>query len=209
MSVTLPLFPLKLVAFPGEKLNLHIFEPRYKQLIKDCIEQKINFGVCVYLDRLKSHGTEVELLEVHKTYEDGRMDVKTQGIRSFRILSFENPIEGKLYAGGEVNLLEVDNNVVSKVAYNEFLFYLKEMLKLLHYEVDLDTIAVNSFTFAHVLGLNLEEEYQLLAMENEMDRIRYLITHLKRVIPIVREVEKAREKVKMNGHFRHFDPLDF
>ncbi len=208
MSVTLPLFPLKLVAFPGEKLNLHIFEPRYKQLIKDCIEEKINFGVCVYLDRLKSHGTEVELLEVHKTYEDGRMDVKTQAIRSFRILSFENPIDGKLYAGGEVNFLE-NESVISNEAYHEFIFYLKEMLGLLHYDVDIDAMEVNSFTFAHTLGLNLEEEYQLLAMENEMDRIRYLITHLKRVVPVVREVEKAREKIRMNGHFRYFDPLDF
>lgn len=208
MGTTIPLFPLKLVAFPGESLNLHIFEPRYKQLIKDCISRNLDFGVCVFTDRLMSHGTIVRLLEVYKEYDDGRMDIKTKGIRPFRIVRFENPIGDRLYAGGEVELLENDE-IVSNVQYKEFIFYLKEMLRLLHAEVDLDTRLIDSFTFAHQLGLKIEEEYQLLLMEKEADRIEFLTGHLKKMLPVVRGVEKARERIKMNGHFRSLDPLDF
>lgn len=71
MGQKLPLFPLKLVAFPGEQLNLHIFEPRYKQLIKDIETSKGTFGIAVYLDKLMPFGTEVELEEVSKVYDDG------------------------------------------------------------------------------------------------------------------------------------------
>ncbi|GAB3648294.1 LON peptidase substrate-binding domain-containing protein [Echinicola sediminis] len=208
MGTTIPLFPLKLVAFPGENLNLHIFEPRYKQLVKDCIASNLDFGICVYTDRLMSHGTMVKLLEVHKEYDDGRMDIKTKGVRPFRIVKFENPIGDRLYAGGEVELLENDE-IVSNVQYKEFIFYLREMLRLLHAEVDLDARIIDSFTFAHQLGLKIEEEYQLLLMEKEADRIEFLTGHLKKMLPVVRGVEKARERIKMNGHFRSLDPLDF
>lgn len=210
MTAVIPLFPLKLVAFPGEMLNLHIFEPRYIQLIKDCLseERGRNFGVCVFLDELKPFGTEVELLEVDKTYEDGRMDIKTKATRAFKILTFENPLGERMYAGGEVDFLRNDIRV-SNVQYQEFIFYLKEMLRLLSFQGELERLEVNSFTFAHHLGLKLEEECQLLIMESEADRMDFLTAHLKRVIPVARELENARQKIKMNGHFRYLDPLDF
>jgi ATP-dependent Lon protease len=50
MPRLLPLFPLNLVVFPHEKLNLHIFEPRYRQLVRDCLEQNLTFGIPPFLD---------------------------------------------------------------------------------------------------------------------------------------------------------------
>lgn len=208
MDQILPLFPLKLVAFPGEQLNLHIFEPRYKQLIKDIETTKGTFGIAVYLDKLMSFGTEVELEEVSKVYEDGRMDIKTKGKRVFEILSFENPMIDKLYAGGKVVFYENDPRV-GENQYNEFIFYLKELFRLMEFQTEIVPLHLNSFSFAHKLGLSLPEEYELLLMTNESERIKFLVRHMMKIIPILRDIEIAKKKIQMNGHFKNLEPLDF
>ena len=204
----LPFFPLKLVAFPGEELNLHIFEPRYRELLADIEEGGSCFGVCVFTDKLSGFGTEVMLEKINKRYEDGRLDVQTRGLRAFKILTFENPIEGKLYAGGEITFLK-DDTKITDVLHHEFIFYLKEMLHLLNYDVQFDPLQINSFTFAHKLGLRLEEELELLQMESESERMEFLIRHFKRMIPVIKAVESAKEKIKLNGHHKYLDPLNF
>jgi hypothetical protein len=207
MSEYLPIFPLKLVAFPGEALNLHIFEPRYRQLVHDIKNHGGRFGIGVYLDSLMSIGTEVELIEINKTYDDGRMDIKTVGRRIFEILTFDNPSEGRLYAGGKVQFFDNDPKVAKRI-YNEFLFYLKELFGLMHQNAEFHPLEVDSFTFAHKIGLKIEEEYELLQMNREEDRLKYLIQHLMRVISVLREIELAKLKIKMNGHYKNLDPLD-
>jgi uncharacterized protein len=208
MDHYLPLFPLKLVAFPGEQLNLHIFEPRYKQLIDDVLTTKSAFGIAVYIDNLLPFGTEVELEEVTKKYDDGRMDIKTRGTRIFEMLSFENPMKDKLYAGGNVIFYDNDPRVAEN-HYAEFIFYLKEMFRLMEYHIEIITFKINSFTYAHKLGLNLTEEYELMLMTKESDRIKFLTTHMMKIIPVLREIEIAKKKIQMNGHFKNLEPLDF
>lgn len=204
----LPFFPLKLVAFPGEELNLHVFEPRYKELIADVEDQRLTFGICVFTDKLSGFGTEVMLERIKKRYEDGRLDIQTRGLRVFKILSFENPVEEKLYAGGKVSFLKNEPNI-SAVQHHEFIFYLKEMLHLLNFETEFNPLTVNSFTYAHKLGLKLDEELELLQMQSESERTDYLIGHFKRMIPVMKAVESAKEKIKLNGHFKYLDPLRF
>lgn len=208
MNNYFPIFPLKLVVFPGESLNLHIFEPRYKQLINDIKDRERIFGIGVFIDKLMAFGTEVELVEVVKVYRDGRMDIKTRGKRVFEILSFENPMDNKLYAGGEINFCNNDPRV-SEIQYKEYVFYLKEFFRLINYQVNLDQILINSFTYAHKIGLKIEEEYELLLIEKESDRISFLIKHLMKIIPVMREIEMAKKRIQMNGHFKNLDPLNF
>lgn len=204
----LPFFPLKLVAFPGEELNLHIFEPRYRELIADIEQNGKSFGVCVYLNSLSGFGTEVILEKINKRYEDGRLDIQTRGLRPFKMLSFDNPVKDKLYAGGTIAYLK-DDPKIPEFLHHEFVFYLKEMLHLLNYPGDFDPKTVNSYTFAHKLGLKLEEELEMLQMESESERTEFLIRHFKRMIPVIKAIELAKEKIKLNGHFKHLDPLNF
>ncbi|MFN3802109.1 LON peptidase substrate-binding domain-containing protein [Belliella pelovolcani] len=208
MTETIPIFPLKLVAFPGEQLNLHIFEPRYRQLVTDIDQADGRFGISVYMDKLMPLGAEVKLKEISKVYDDGRMDIKTTVNRVYEMIRFENPFQDRLYAGGEVVLFENDFQV-TKSAHAEFVFYLKEFFRLVDYQVEILIEAVNTFTFAHKIGLTLEQEYELLKHRRESDRTIFLINHLAKVIPVLREVEKAKEKIKMNGHFKNLDPLEF
>lgn len=208
MSSYIPIFPLKLVAYPSEQVNLHIFEPRYRQLIHDIKESGGIFGIAVYIDKLMPFGTEVRLQEISNVYEDGRMDIKTLGVRVFEMITFDNPASGKLYAGGKVVYQENDPSVAKNI-YDEFVFFLKEFFRLIGYEIDLSSALFSSFTVAHKLGLKIEEEYELLRISSESDRQQFLIKHLKRIIPVMRDLEKAKDRIRQNGHFKNLDPLDF
>jgi uncharacterized protein len=103
--INYPMFPLNLVVFPGEKLNLHIFEQRYRQLIEDLRPAtEPLFGIPVYTDHLMEYGTMVRLEKVVRKYEDGRYDISTSGQKVFKLLDFKNPAKNKLYAAGLVEI---------------------------------------------------------------------------------------------------------
>ena len=208
MSKFLPLFPLNLVAFPEEHLNLHIFEPRYKELIKDSLSQNRRFGIPAYVTNKIEYGTEVEILEVSKTYEDGRMDIKTLGHRVFKVKEYQNPWGEKLYAAGQVESIENIWDIV-EVKY-ELAEHLRRLYKMLNVELEVsfdeDTPV---FAYAHKVGLNLEQEYQLIQICRESDRAEFLLKHLKKLLPRLNQADEIRQKIKMNGHFRHLDTLDF
>ena len=75
----LPLFPLNVVAFPGEQLNLHIFEPRYKQLIAEIAQTNGTFGIPLFVNgRVAEYGTEMQLTNIEKVHPNGEIDIKTK-----------------------------------------------------------------------------------------------------------------------------------
>ena len=208
MQELMPLFPLQLVAFPGEKLNLHIFEPRYKQLIRECHENGSTFGIPAYLnDKVMDIGTEMRLKAVHKTYDNGEMDIKTEGIGLFRIDEYFSQAPGKLYAGGKIEKLTYTTDgdlAISK----SILDMARELFVLLNVNKSLPASPEEVFTFeiAHLVGLNTEQKYQLLSIEKESERQRFMQQHLEQLIPIVKEMEQVRERINMNGHFKNIIP---
>ena len=209
MSVILPFFPLSLVAFPGEKLNLHIFEDRYRQLINECLETGDTFGIPTYLDnRLPGCGTEMRVRVLHERHADGSMDISTEGIRVFRIESFVNPIGDKLYAGGEITHLTEETDLIRPLP--QLMELMEKLYALLTVPVEYDREKKPfSFQVAHKMGLSLQDEYELLTMTRESARQQFLIQHLQNVIPVVAEMEHTKNRIRMNGHFRNFDPLNF
>jgi Lon protease-like protein len=209
MSVFLPFFPLNLVAFPGEKLNLHIFEERYRQLINECLDIGGTFGIPTYLDnRLPGCGTEMRVSVLHERHPDGSMDISTEGIRVFRIETFENPLADKLYAGGEITYLSEETDLIRPLP--QLVELLEKLYGLLTtpMEYDLEKKPF-SFQVAHKVGLSLQNEYELLTIQRESARQQFLIQHLQKVIPVVTEMEQTKTRIRMNGHFRNFDPLNF
>lgn len=210
MDSFIPFFPLKLVAFPGEQLNLHIFEPRYKQLTRECLNEGKTFGIPVYHENeIMDFGTEMKVTRLVRTYPTGEMDINTVGLRAFKIHSFEEQVKGKLYAGGKVSFLEnrMDGDTEDFIRLRKLV---KQLVGLIHMDDRLDVdMMTHSFEMAHKMGLSLEQEYDLLQMTRESQRQEYMISHLERALPIVMEMEQAKEKIKMNGHFKHLDPLNF
>lgn len=205
----IPFFPLKLVAFPGEQLNLHVFESRYKELINECVNEDTTFGIPVFAEGMKEFGAEMEVTSVVKRYASGEMDISTRCLRTFQIFSFDEKAPSKLYAGGYIENIENVND-----ATQEQWFLLKrlgkQLVSLLKMDEKLDVeLLSNSFELAHKLGLTLEQEYDMLRMTRESQRQAYMINHLERAIPLIREMEGAKDRIKMNGHFQHHDPLNF
>ncbi len=209
MEVEIPLFPLNLVAFPDEQLNLHIFEPRYKQLLRDCLEQQMNFGIPSYVLNKIDYGTEVEIVNVEKMYEDGRADISVQATEVFRVQEFKNPWKDREYAGGSIEYVKMDFHEDMELKLR-MIDLCRELFSWLQME-DRITLDQDSsvFTVAHKVGLKPEEEYELLKLPREVDRQHFIINHLKNILPALERAERAKERIRLNGHFKHLDPLKF
>ena len=207
MNQILPLFPLQLVAFPSENLNLHIFEPRYRQLMKECEEENITFGIPAFINgSVQEYGTELELVEIVKRYPDGKLDVKTRGIGIFRIEEFYSRSPNKLYPGAKVKKMNIQHQgdiLLSSKTVKQ----IAELFKLMRIDKSIPK-ADDFFTFSmgHHVGFSIEQEYELLCIQSESDRQEFMHAHLNKLIPMVREMEELRKRVQMNGHFKDVIP---
>lgn len=210
MTNFIPIFPLGIVVYPGEQLNLHIFEPRYKQLIKECFETKKPFGIPPVIDnKVNDTGTLVRVLEITTVYDDGKMDIKTEGLEVFTILEVIKELPEKLYSGAIVNYpanIESGNRALMQ----NIIIAIRELHKLLKINKEFKKADEElwSYDVAHHAGLSLIEEYELLQLLHELQRQEYLKRHLKKVIPVIAEMETLKERVKLNGHFKNLKGLD-
>jgi Lon protease-like protein len=212
MQKYLPLFPLRLVAFPTESLNLHIFEPRYKELINECVAREMPFGIpCFLEDKITEFGTEMRVIKIDKRYEDGRMDVSTKGIGLFHLESFDNPAPNKLYSGGLIQSIEDELSFNYESTTKDLTELVENLYQVLRMSIEINVVDKDYFSFSvgHKVGLSIEQEFELLCITNEKERQEYLVEHLKKAIPIIEQIERTKLIVQMNGHFKSFDPLNF
>lgn len=211
MTNFIPIFPLEIVVYPGEQLNLHIFEPRYRQLIADSLENKKPFGIPVVINNeVREYGTLVQLIEIVKTYDSGEMDIRTEGVKVFRVLEIIKSIPEKLYSGAIVSYPENEENAGNRKVMQQVSKGLKELHRLLNVakEFKKPEEQLISYDIAHHAGLSIEEEYELLGLMKEVQRQEYLKRHLQKVLPMLVEMESLKEKVKLNGHFRNLSAFD-
>lgn len=210
MTNFIPIFPLGIVVYPGEQLNLHIFEPRYRQLISECHEQRKPFGIPTVIEnRMRDFGSLVTITEISRVHDNGEMDIRTEGIRVFRVLEVIREVPDKLYSGAIVNYPDTREqgsiDLMRKVM--QAIRDLHRLLKV-NKEFNRPDEEMRSYDVAHHIGLSLEEEYELLGLLDEMQRQEYLKRHLSKVIPMVAGMEQLKEKIKLNGHFRNLSGFD-
>lgn len=211
MTNFIPIFPLGIVVYPGEHLNLHIFEPRYKQLIKECFETGKPFGIPpVINDKVSEMGTLMRVVEISKTYEDGKMDIKTEGQTVFKILELIKELPEKLYSGAIVTY--PDNFPKSSPTKMKLIL---TGIKALHAKLNISKEfnkpepELRSFDVAHHVGLAMEDEYHLLELPQELQRQEFLKRHLAKVLPIMEHMDLLKGKIKMNGHFKNLEGFKF
>lgn len=204
MTNFIPIFPLNIVVFPGEKLNLHIFEPRYIQLVSECMALNKVFGIpSVVKDKMEEIGTTIKILSIEKKYPNGSMDIKTEGEKVFKILELVHEIPEKLYKGAIVNYPDNDyQGIQSKMSklLNE-LRYFHQMLEITKSYAKPDN-ELQVYDIAHHAGMSLEQEFELLTLLREDQRQEYLQRHLRQVIPTISELQNLKERIQLNGHFR-------
>ena len=204
MTNFIPIFPLDIVVFPGEILNLHVFEEQYKQLVTDCHSLSKPFGIPTVIKDTKTDiGCLVNIDQVVKTHEDGSMDIRTSGVKVFRILEVINDIPDKLYKGAIVNYPQ-NSCFIQPLMMKKAMRLIRELHLLLHVSKQFNRPdeELISYEVAHHVGFSVGEEHDFAGLMNEPQRLQYIINHLNRIIPVVAGTEKLKEKVRLNGHFR-------
>ncbi len=205
----LPLFPLSTVLFPYATVQLHVFEDRYRQLVRDCLQFNTSFGIVLIRSGSEVGenaepymvGTTVRITKVH-TYDDGRMDIQVQGERRFRIRKLE---ESKPYMVGFVEpVLELEMedspraDALIMKAREDFEIWIQKLISRSDFNVQVrfpeDRVAL-SFAIANLLPIENLEKQRLLETTDTLERIQGLI-------PILENRSSKRKRPRISS----FDP---
>ena len=192
MSLLLPLFPLDLVLLPGVPLPLHVFEPRYKEMIAECLDEKKPFGVVrASSDGVAEIGCTAEIIEVTKRYDDGRLDILTRGVERFEVLQVH---EERTFLEAEFTVVEDEPGTASSELVKEAVRLHAEIAKLAGADSTgpQENAGNLSFLLAGSLPLDLDFKQNLLTTLSEPKRLESVISYLQAALPSLRRAAKAR-----------------
>jgi Lon protease-like protein len=196
----LPIFPLEVVLLPGTPLPLHIFEPRYKEMIRECLASDAPFGVVRALEQgIAEIGCTAEIITVTKEYPDGRLDLIVEGRKRFEVLELN---EERSFLRAEVLLVPDEPGALVQEERVKAIQLHLEILSLAGAVQDLSAADQNqlSFYLAGSLPIDLDFKQKLLAMRSEGERIQAVSSYLETILPKLRRVARARQKAGGNGH---------
>jgi ATP-dependent Lon protease len=196
------LFPLGLVLLPTEQVPLHIFEPRYRELIAECLDAEQPFGL-VYADDdgLRRIGTLATVVEVTDRFEDGRMNVVVEGGERFRLVDLT---DGRSFHTGNVETLEDDDDPPPPADVERALAVFRRLVDLTGAEVEVPTDVTTQPSFEIGSRFELAPELKLELLEEVSER-RRLVRLCEILETIAAAVERQREVAALaqtNGRAR-------
>jgi Lon protease-like protein len=200
LDALIPLFPLDVVLFPGTPLPLHIFEPRYKEMIGECLAQHRTFGVVRALEQgLAEVGCTAEIVTVVKEYPDGRLDLVTEGRKRFELLRVN---QERSFLQAEVLPIDDEPGAPPQADTARAVQLHSELLAIAGARQDLSAAdpSLLSFYLAGSLPLDLDFKQKLLSLRSEPERLSLLISYLETILPNLRRASTARQKAGGNGH---------
>jgi Lon protease-like protein len=201
-SVEFPLFPLGIVALPGELIPLHIFEERYKTMMNECLAEEKEFGI-VWLsdDGLRENGCACEIDRVLERTEDGRMNLLTRGTRPFRVLERQAHLA---YPAGVIEFLEdreetVDPELLEKAhqAYAEL------VRRATDNDPDAGELAeMDAYAMAATVDFGPDAKQGLLDLRSENARLRLATRLFHAAVERLDLIDRAQERARSNGKIR-------
>jgi Lon protease-like protein len=201
----IPIFPLDTVLFPGAPLSLHIFEPRYKDMIRDCEATGHNpiFGV-VYARRegLAVTGCVARIAHILKRYPDGRLDVLTHGEQRCEILALDESLS---YLQAQVRLLDDDDGPAPRSLREQAVAAHFELLELAGETDPLPPIDLDrpiTFHLVPSLPLSLPVQQAFLSLATDHERTTMLLRIYDELLPPLRAQAAPVEPVNTNGNGR-------
>ena len=218
MKPLLPLFPLNVVLFPGTPLPLHIFELRYRELISECLDNKVRFGIvrapqeqegeasepaheAEREDRepaLAEVGCTAEIIAVTKKYPDGRIDIVTEGRERFEVLDLD---EKRSFLRADVLYFDDEPGDASEDEIARAVKLHGDILAIAGAKQSLpEQLRQLSFHLAGSLPLDLDFKQALLEMRSETKRIQAVITAFEAILPKLRRTVQLRQRAGGNGH---------
>ena len=169
----LPLFPLKLVLLPYEILPLHIFEPRYKKMVKNAIEDKQPFGIVLKEEGgVYKRGCRVEITKVLQNYPNGEYDIIVKGIERFKVLSTEKD-GGMVF--GQIEYIPISIETDLKLIDDVQDSYLKILLRYgINSDMEMHMNKKISYEYVKSIQLPIILKKELINMEHETDRLAFI-----------------------------------
>jgi ATP-dependent Lon protease len=206
---TLPLFPLDVVLYPQAALPLHIFEQRYKAMIRRCLDEDLPFGVLLAGEEYMADvGCTARVIDVLERYDDGRLDIMTEGEERFRLARVKDDEAGYLVTVG-AEIIEEPAGAASPDLRERAVTLHMKLLELAGHTVRPSFYEEGdglSYKLARNGGLALEQKQEVLELLSETDRFEYLVEHFQNLLPRVEQREELRESIRSNGHFEDFPP---
>jgi Lon protease-like protein len=197
-----PLFPLPLVALPGEEIALHIFEERYRTMIGECLEHEHEFGI-VWLadDELKPVGCACAVDRVLERMDDGRFNIVARATRPFVLLERDDALA---YPAGAVEfILDEDELPDSSAAEAASDAYAALVQAATDEEPDPQALsALSAYDMAATVEFGLEAKQRLLELRSENARLRLLARLLRAALRRLDFVDRARARARSNGKVR-------
>jgi Lon protease-like protein len=199
----LPIFPLSLIAFEGEIVRLHIFEPRYKKLVEDCLNDDSCFGIPVVLNgQMLNAGTEMKIRRVVNKYPNGNLDIECMALRRFEVREFFPSRQSEDYSNAMVEYLPYIENEDKELRLR-ILDLIAELYQVSKTKTGVRPLESDDFIkWVHKCGLSLTQEIEIATLQNVQDRQLYLLAHLKTMLAAAIELDTMRQRIEMNGHFR-------
>ena len=217
LESTIPLFPLGVVLLPHMRMPLHIFEERYKLMIKECLAQKSEFGIVYFAgEKLMSYGCTAKIIEVLKRYEDGRSDIITRGERRFAINAiydrrpylqadvtfFDDQEEADLKICGELAVKGID----LLKQYGKFSGQQREIRFSDPGDAkDPGDVKSISFEIAGCDGFDLMEKQKLLEMTSTYERLRKCVESLGKILERIKISNEISKIINGNGNLSRHD----
>lgn len=197
--IEIGLFPLGLVLLPTEQVPLHIFEPRYQELVGESIELGIPFGI-VYADDdgLRQVGTLANVSEVTERFDDGRLNIVVGGGERFRLLELTS---GRSFVTGQVEVLDDQDDPADGADIERALALFSRLAELTESDIDPPDPGTPELSFA-VAGrfeLSPELKQELLAESSERIRLARLCELLAIAAETVERQKDVATRAQSNG----------
>jgi uncharacterized protein len=192
-STQIPMFPLTLLPLPGELVPLHIFEPRYKQLVQEAETRDVKFGIYFnHISNAQKLGSLMRLESVLKRYDSGELDIIVKCVDIVTLDKLYRTYKDRLYPGGDVRHWETRRDIIpNQELYELFLQYQALRRITAHYT------AFDIFQVALELSLDLDERYKFLTLQESL-RESFLSTRMKFQIRVMEEETRAKDVFHLN-----------
>ena len=203
----LGLFPLPIVLVPTERIPLHIFEPRYRELIGDCIELGEEFGLALTTGDGAVHeiGTRARVAQVLETLDDGSMNIVVEGGERFRLLELT---PGRTFTTGIVEPVLDEDEPAESDDVDRALQIFTELAEISESDVDIPDPFSPLFDFelAARVDFAVDAKQELLSMTSPRTRMTALVGLLEIALEAVKLELTLRERAGRNGKVAPLDP---
>jgi len=191
--IRIPMFPLSIFPLPGEMVPLHIFEPRYRQLLEDAESKDISFGIFYnHTSNTEQLGSWVKLESVIKRYKTGESDIIVKCLDLFTMNKLFRTYKDKLYPGGDVIFWNVAGSTPMSDSLKQYFEQYHTWLKLTHSEK-----VISRFDVANELSLGFEERLKFVQLSAEKQE-SFLVNQINYQIQLMRQAENAKDIFHLN-----------